>query len=380
MGKFLDQNELETIFNNSGEMVTILPYNRSNLPPDFQQAKQGFDKGEKYFYTINGDKMGAYSLINSINNTPLFFLQAQVPRVYNEFQTSVYYYIFLLLIMGLLNGLVIIYYLDWKIVNRLIEMSRQVLEMGKDKDLSNRLPDYGSDELGDLVNSINQMLNSMEKADAQIKTSLREKEILLREIHHRTKNNLQIIAALLEMQSDEADEPRLNELYRESQNRIHAMALVHENLYMSTNLSGIELDRYLKSLVEDLMFSYHRRDVQIELKINIQPIKLNIESAIPCGLIVTELVSNALKHAFKGFNNGKICVIGEYDDDKNVIITVADNGVGLPENITLDNPIGLGFQLVETFVEQLEGTITVNRDNGSCFIIKFKEIHYKERM
>jgi two-component sensor histidine kinase len=379
MGRFLDRNEMENIFNINRENVTIYSYFNTQLPPDLLEAKENLNQRQDYIKILDGNKIASYSLINGINGTPSVIVRSEVPRVLAEFQNTVFYYIVLILIMGLLNGMVIIYYLDWKILNRLEGMSRQVLKMGSDKDISKRLPDYGDDELGNLGKSINQMLGSIEKSDAQIKISLKEKEILLREIHHRTKNNLQIIAALLEMQADEADDPRLNEFFRESQNRIHAMSMVHENLYMSTNLSRIALDSYLKNLVEDLIYSYKELEAKIKLKMDVDPIKINIESTIPCGLIVTEIVSNALKHAFKGFDYGEIYVGAYYEEDY-IVLEIKDNGVGIPDDVKLDGSTGLGLQLVETFVEQLEGSISINRDQGTSFTIKFKEIKYRERM
>ncbi len=216
-------------------------------------------------------------------------------------------------------------------------------------------------------------------SEAAIKESLREKELLITEIHHRVKNNMQIISSLLNLQSQyvEGDELAADVL-KESQNRVKSMAMVHEKLYQSTNLTSIEFDGYIKSLVSDLFYTYKLLEDQIKPVIDIEKIKLNMETAIPCGLIINELVSNSLKHAFPEKRKGEIHVSlktlnNEYELD------VSDNGVGFPDGLDFKNTNSLGLQLVRSLVNQVDGKIELEKNHGTKFKITFKELKYKER-
>lgn len=218
------------------------------------------------------------------------------------------------------------------------------------------------------------------KAEDRIKASLKEKEILLREIHHRVKNNLQIISSLLALQLDEIEDQKIIENYRESENRIQSIALIHEKMYQSGDLSNIDFNSYITSLISDIVYSYGYDSDNIINEIEVGPYALNIETAIPLGLIINELVSNSLKYAFNEKSSGKIGVKLESIGNNLFKLDIKDNGIGFPENLDFKNTKSLGLQLVNSLVEQLDGTITLINDSGTHFEIIFKELEYKKRI
>ncbi len=216
-------------------------------------------------------------------------------------------------------------------------------------------------------------------SEAAIKKSLREKEALLTEIHHRVKNNMQIISSLLNLQSQYVEGDQVaTDVLKESQNRVKSMAMVHEKLYQSDNLTEIKIDDYIKRLVSDLFYSYNIMEAQIKSIIDVNKIKLNMETAIPCGLIISELVSNSLKHAFPERRKGVIRVSLKVRDNEYELV-VGDDGVGFPDELDFKNTNTLGLQLVNSLVDQVDGEIELKKDIGTQFKITFKELEYKER-
>jgi len=215
--------------------------------------------------------------------------------------------------------------------------------------------------------------------ELQLKNSLKEKEMLLKEIHHRVKNNLLVVSNLLEFQADYTEDPAIIQLLQDSQNRIYSMALIHEKLYRSTNLAKINFGEYLQDLVDNLFDSYKVWDQQIQFELDLDPIFLNIETAHPCSLVVNELLSNALKHAFPGRRSGKIWIALSERENQEITLTVKDNGIGFPEALDFRNTESLGMELVCTLTEQLEGTIELKREKGTCFELTFTELQYSQR-
>ncbi len=201
-------------------------------------------------------------------------------------------------------------------------------------------------------------------AEEQIKTSLKEKEVLLKEIHHRVKNNLQIICSLLRLQTGEIEDPKAIQAFRESQDRVKAMALIHERLYQARDLARIDFAGYVRNLTGHLVRSYKVNSSAIQLSLEIDSIPVNLDVAIPCGLIINELVSNALKYAFPNEKGGniRVCFAAESEHARRLI--VSDNGVGLAENVNPQKTESLGLSLVQSLTEQLGGTITFCNQNG----------------
>ena len=211
--------------------------------------------------------------------------------------------------------------------------------------------------------------------EKEIKKSLKEKEMLLSEIYHRVKNNMQIITSLLRLQSRHIKEEEYREMFKESQNRIISMSLVHEKLYRSKDLTQIDFNDYIRDLIKGLFQSYGANKGNIALSIHVKTISLGIDFAIPCGLIINELVTNSLKHAFPDCRKGEIRIILRSIDENMIELIVGDNGIGMPEDLDFKKTKTLGLHLVTMLAEnQLHGDINLNRSKGTEFIIKFKEV------
>ena len=208
-------------------------------------------------------------------------------------------------------------------------------------------------------------------AEEQIRQSLKEKEVLLKEVHHRVKNNLQVISSILNLQSSYVNDNNTINLLKECQNRIKSMAYIHESLYQTKDFSEINFSEYLVTLVKNLTHSYNTFDNRIKSRFEVENLFLNLDTSIPCGLIVNELVSNSLKYAFPENKEG--CIFVQLKVDKEtVILSIGDNGIGLAENIDYKNTASLGLQLVVTLVEQISGEINLDTKKGTNFTIKFK--------
>lgn len=222
-------------------------------------------------------------------------------------------------------------------------------------------------------------ITDIKKAEEKLKLSLKEKEVLLREIHHRVKNNMQIISSLLNLQAFQlVDDEIAVDVLKESQNRVKSMAMVHENLYLSPDLTHIAVDDYIKRLVPNIFYSYSIMENQIKPNINVENIKLNIETVVPCGLIINELVSNSLKHAFPDGKKGEVKVSLKKMADKYILI-ISDDGIGFPRDLDYKNTDSLGLQLVNNLVKQINGTISMDTNHGTTFRIIFEELKYKDR-
>jgi len=210
-------------------------------------------------------------------------------------------------------------------------------------------------------------------AEEEIYASLREKEILLRELHHRVKNNMQVISGLFDLQARSSGNPELIEMLNKSQSRIRSMALVHEQLYAAKDLARIDMIAYVRALLQELLQAYKIDPRKIDLIVPPDgDVYVDINKAIPCGLILNELISNALKHAFPGGGPGELRIIIHETKNKEIEIVVQDNGLGLPDDVDIHQPRSMGLYLVNGLVKkQLEGQIEVRRDNGTEFRIKF---------
>lgn len=212
--------------------------------------------------------------------------------------------------------------------------------------------------------------------EKKIKKSLAEKETLLKEIHHRVKNNLMIISSLLNLQSRQIKDKASKDIFKESQNRARSMALIHERLYQSTDLKRIDFGYYIGSLSKELFHTYAGDLGRIELKINVDDIFLDINTAIPLGLIVNELITNSLKHAFPEGKMGEINIDFHPQDD-HYEFSVKDNGIGFPKDLDFHNTNSLGMQMVTSLTDQIDGEIELNRSGGTEFKITFKDLGIK---
>ncbi len=208
-------------------------------------------------------------------------------------------------------------------------------------------------------------------AEERIKASLTEKEVLIKEIHHRVKNNLQVISSLISLQADSLSDERLQRVLGDVRDRVRTMALVHEKLYQTEDLARLDFAEYAPGLLQYLWSAHGAATRNIHLNISIAPLILPVEMAVPCGLILNELCSNAIKHAFPN-GDGEVTVTLEHDPATgDVCLRVCDNGVGLPEDLDWRQPASLGLRLVQILAGQMCGTVQTGPGPETGFIIKF---------
>lgn len=208
-------------------------------------------------------------------------------------------------------------------------------------------------------------------AEEQVKSSLKEKEVLLQEIHHRVKNNMQIISSLLNLQSHHIEDDKVKDMFKMSRDRIKSMALIHEKLYQSKDLTKINFAQYIQSLAVHLLNTYNVSMERIKLNAKVTDVFLDINKAIPCGLIINELVSNSLKHAFPQDKKGNIRIQLNRGNNGYVRLVVSDDGIGFSENVDFQHPDSLGLQLVNDLVDQLGGTLELDSSKGISYQISF---------
>ena len=202
--------------------------------------------------------------------------------------------------------------------------------------------------------------------------SLKEKEVLLKEIHHRVKNNLQVISSILNLQSSFIQDEKMLDVLQESRNRIRSMAIIHEDLYRTTNFASIDFANYILNLATNLVSLYRLSEENVELRYDLESIDLVLDQAVPCGLLVNEIIANAVKYAFPDNGKGEI-FIQLKEINGWVELLVKDNGIGLPQDFEIETSDTLGLQLVLTLVDQLDGEIAYSGKNGTEFLIKFEK-------
>jgi PAS domain S-box-containing protein len=221
------------------------------------------------------------------------------------------------------------------------------------------------------VLSMIQDVTARKKTEEQIKASLKEKEVLLQEVHHRVKNNMQIISSLLNLQSRQIRDEQVLKTFKSSQNRVRSMALIHERLYSSKDFAKLDFSEYVKSLTSHLFSSYGVSQNAIKLNLKIKDIHLDLNTAIPCGLIINELISNSLKHAFPNGKKGEINIIMNQLNEDKIELIVSDNGAGIPKNVDIKKTESLGLHLVNILAEgQLHGEVKLDREKGTNFNIR----------
>jgi PAS domain S-box-containing protein len=219
------------------------------------------------------------------------------------------------------------------------------------------------------------------RAEEQIRQSLKEKEIMLQEIHHRVKNNMQVVSSMLSLQARHITDERARELFEDSRSRIRSMSLVHEKLYLSHDISRIDCADYIRSLTNYLSQIYWVDHNIIRFTLDVDKVFFGIETATPFGLLANELVSNSLKHAFPGGRKGDIRIdLHSSANDGKYVFVVSDNGIGMPANLDFRKTETLGLQLVDTLITQLDATVEIDRSGGTTFRITFEELKYRKRM
>jgi two-component sensor histidine kinase len=238
---------------------------------------------------------------------------------------------------------------------------------------------WSSDTIAPLKLVSQMFVNALERkrVEEQVQASLQEKEVLLKEIHHRVKNNLQVISSLLYLQASNIDDERVQDIFRESQSRIKSMALIHENLYQTENFTKIDLAGYISNLVDYLLQVYVIDPASIKVRLDIAEVELDIDTMIPCGLVITELITNALKYAFPQTATRaideppEIWVNLQEEPAGRIVLFVGNNGTGLPADLNLEQADTLGLKLVNRLVKQLDGSFELDHSQGVVFKITF---------
>jgi two-component sensor histidine kinase len=310
----------------------------------------------------------------------LWLIVAYVFLVWADYHPVTMTYHEIAVVVGLMIGMVVIR--QALSISETTRLSQQLQVELEERQKAEKLLIASQDELEDRVQkrtaellSANYQLEiEVEErriAELRLQASLAEKDVLLKEVHHRVKNNLQVIISMLKLQSSQIEDPVMLIAMQDSQNRVQSMALIHEKLYQSADLAKIDFAGYLGSLANFLMRSYTPSEKQIALRVEAEPVQLGIDAAVPCGLIVNELVSNALKHAFPNGNGGEVAIQLKPSNNGQVEMSIADNGVGLPKNIDLENSPSLGLQLVNALVGQLDGTLELHSGQGTRFTLRF---------
>lgn len=240
-----------------------------------------------------------------------------------------------------------------------------------------RMVEERTARLVEINEELRQEIKNREQAQERLQASAREKEVLLQEIHHRVKNNLQIMVSLLDLQSEYVHDDACLGVLRDAEHRIVSMALVHEHLYQSDNLAEIDIHEYIQSLVEDLFYAFEALESGPNLVLDVEPIAFGIGTALPLGLLVNELVTNSLKHAFEGQRKGQIRISLRRIDDDSFELKIADDGVGFPAGVDWRGGGSFGLFLVQSLVDQLHGEIDLDSTEGTDFTLRLRKI--KER-
>lgn len=217
-------------------------------------------------------------------------------------------------------------------------------------------------------------ITDKKEAEIAITKSLQEKEVLLKEVHHRVKNNLQVISSILNLQSSYVKDENTLDILRESQNRVKSMSFIHESLYRSKDFSQVNFSDYLNNLINNVVHTFLLPDKDVYLETDLGAVNLNLDQAIPCGLILNELLTNAMKYAFEGIDEPKL-EVKIFEKDSKVSIWIMDNGIGLPEDFKIDETDSLGLQLVQTLTDQLDGTLEMKTGDGTKYLLTFEKMN-----
>ncbi len=288
-------------------------------------------------------------------------------------------------IILLVIGLAVTWILSRNITRPLNTLSMAAAKIAEGNYFS-RIELNRNDELGVLADSFNEMsakirnskdelekkINEVEEKNELLENSLKEKEILLKEVHHRVKNNLQIISSLLNLQANNLENPEIRETFKSSQLRIRSIALIHEKLYKSKNLAKINLKEYINELVVYLLNLYNTNAARIGTRLELEDVSAEIGTTMTLGLIISELVTNAIKYAFPEHESGKILISLKKEHDDCYTCMIKDNGIGLPENFNIENAQTLGLSIVKTLLTQIDGQVEYRRTGGTEVRIYFR--------
>lgn len=371
MGRYLDDALTEALGETTQLALTTYAVGDTNLPVDVEVAIASLAAGaDTVVSPVDAAVISGYTFIEDINGEAVLAVRVDVPReIYAQGRQTMLTYIVALLVAGIVFGAVNASLMRRLVLAPLTRLSHNLRRIAESGNISQRLPVEGHDEVSSLALNVNNTLESLEHSRA----ALHQKETLLQEIHHRIKNNLQVVASLLRLQSRRIKDEEMTALFRDSEDRVKSIALIHEKLYRTEDFSQIEFGQYLRELASGLFSAYGVNQAKISLRFDMDEVYLSIDSATPCGLLMNELISNSLKHAFDGMDEGEVDITLRSNPDGSVTVAVRDSGVGYPEGLEFERGGSLGLELVRTLTAQLGGSIEYNSSPGAETRITFTD-------
>ena len=368
MGRALDKTEIDRLAELTSLDLALEKIGDDAQGPDFALARARLSTTAPLFVQpLDGERIAGYALLSDIEGRPLAILRASLARsVHKQGLTSLGYILFSprrrgpRLLGPRLRGL-----RSPRPKSPIAPGGRHQADRRLARPSGARVASTGRDELSALAEAINLALSEIETADSQLKDSLAEKELLLREVHHRVKNNLQVVSSLLSLQSSATQDEDARDALLLSRARIYSMALIHELLYREDGGGGLDLARvdfhdYLHDLAAYLFDAFRADPAFIKVEVKGDAIQLDADTAINCGLVVNELISNSLKHAFPEGRPGRISIETREEGAGRISIAVSDDGIGFPPNFDFTKATSMGWQLVSTLARQLNAKIAIN--------------------
>jgi two-component sensor histidine kinase/sensor domain CHASE-containing protein len=379
VGLRMDAIEEDLLSERTALDIGVSPASDGNLPPEWKAAsagKPGPGHGPAtVIRPLDGTTITGKALLNDIYGKPAAILTVTLRRgIHLAGLTNLRAIVLALLIVNFLASALVYAVIDRFILKRLSRLGTEIERIGATQDLGARVDLGGDDELSALAGITNLTLSELEEADRALKKSLEEKDLLIREIHHRVKNNLQVVSSLLSLQASSLAEEAPKEALRESQGRIYSMALIHELLYRrredgAVDLAHVDFLDYLRRLAVYLTDIYMVETSKVGIEVSGDPVELDADTAITCGLVAGELVSNCFKHAFPGEATGKVRLSVLSGEGGLVNLTVADNGVGLPPGFDILASASMGWQLISMLAIQLGAKLEAGATpGGGCTV------------
>ncbi len=369
VGRYLDSTKLKETASKTKTLFFLLRLDGPELPSDTQAALDALPKPSAiHIKALDNDTIAGYFRLDDLHGQPALLVRVDKSRtIFHQGQKTLRYLVVSIIVTGVAFGLMSVLLLETSILRRLSTITRHVVEIGHSGDRTARLPALsGKDELAQLAGAINETLAALEKSEIERHRS----NILLQEIHHRIKNSLQVVSSLLTLQTGRIQDDAAVQVLRDGQNRIQTIALVHEKLYSSTEPSLVNLGAYTESLVDNLKRSWTHSDA-VTINLKTDSVILSADQAVSVGLILNELISNTFKHAFPDGRPGEINVELRDLGEKQYLIRVQDNGAGLPADLNIEQTKTLGLQLVNGLAKQLKGSLSLCRDEGTTFELRF---------
>jgi two-component sensor histidine kinase/sensor domain CHASE-containing protein len=376
MGRMLNAAEIARMSAQTSLELSVARIDDPAIPEDFAAASGRL--GATYVRALSGERVAGYSMLQDIYGQPAAILRASLPRsIHKQGLASLGYILIALAIAAVLSSALVVLIIERLVIGRLSRLGAEIDRIGETHDLGARVEAGGDDELSSLAGTVNATLEELQAFERGLEESLAEKEMLLREIHHRVKNNLQVVSSLLSLQSERMSDEYSREALRESESRVHSMGLIHELLYQGSeggtpDLARVDFLDYLRRLSSYLMDAYRVDQSRISIEVSGDDVFLDADTAITCGLIVNELLSNSLKHAFPGGRKGRVSVGMREEGRDEAALFVRDDGVGFPRGVDLMKSNSMGWLLVTTLSLQLKGRLAIDESGaGSSVSLSF---------